>query len=187
MKILLAMTGATGAIYGIRLLEIMKEQGHHVALIVSRWAEKTIALETAYTVDQVKAMADDVYDEDDLAAAVASGSYRMDAMIIAPCTMKTLAAIANGISDNLIVRGADVALKERRPLLLMVRETPLTLIHLRNMTAVTEAGGIIVPPLPAFYHHPQTIADIVDQSVGKALDLLGIPHGLYQRWEGETK
>ena len=186
MKILLSLTGATGAIYGIRLLTVLKQEGHHVSLIVSRWAEKTIALETSYTVTEVKAMADVVYDEEDLAAAVASGSYGIDATVVAPCTVKTLAAVANGFSDNLTIRGADVALKERRPLILMVRETPLSLIHLRNMTAVTEAGGIILPPLPAFYHQPQTIDDLVDQSVGKALDLLGIPHKLYLRWQGET-
>jgi 4-hydroxy-3-polyprenylbenzoate decarboxylase len=185
MKILLAMTGATGAVYGIRLLTELKKGGHHVALIVSHWAEKTIALETSYSVAAVKAMADDVYAEEDLAAAVASGSYGIDAVVVAPCTMKTLSAVAHGMSDNLIVRSADVALKERRPLILMVRETPLTLIHLRNMTTVTEAGGIIVPPMPAFYHQPQTVEDIVDQSVGKVFDLLRIPHQLFQRWEGE--
>lgn len=185
MKILLSITGATGAIYGIRLLEALKPTEHHVSLILSRWAETTILTETAYTVEQVKALADAVYDEQDLAAAVSSGSYGIDAAVIAPCTVKTLAGVANGYSDNLIVRCADVALKERRKLILMVRETPLSLIHLRNMTTVTEAGGIIVPPVPAFYHQPSSIDDIVNQSVGKVLDLLGIPHKLFRPWEGE--
>ena len=185
MKILLSITGATGAIYGIRLLEALKNTEHHVSLILSRWAETTISTETAYTAEEVKALADAVYDEEDLAAAVSSGSYGVDATIIAPCTVKTLAGVANGYSDNLIVRCADVALKERKPLILMVRETPLSLIHLRNMTAVTEAGGIIVPPVPAFYHQPESIDDIVNQSVGKVLDLLKIPHQLFRRWEGE--
>ena len=171
MKILVSMTGATGAIYGIRLLEVLKETEHQVGLIVSQWAERTIEVETTYSVAEVKALADVVYPEHDLMAAVSSGSYGIDATVIAPCTMKTVAGIANGFSDNLIIRTADVALKERKPLLLMVRETPLSLIHLRNMTAVTEAGGIIIPPMPAFYHQPHSIEEIVDQSVGKVLDL----------------
>ncbi len=185
MKILLSLTGATGAIYGIRLLEILKKTDHRVELIISRWAEKTIEIETDYTPEQVRLLADTVYDEDDLTAAAASGSYGIDAVVISPCSMKTVAGIANGFSENLIIRSADVALKERKPLLLMVRETPFSLIHLRNMTSITEAGGIIVPPLPAFYHKPTTIDDIVDQSVGKVLDLLGIEHELYSRWGGE--
>ncbi len=185
MKILLSLTGATGAIYGIRLLEVLKETEHCVELIISRWAEKTIEIETNYIVEQVKSLADAVYDEGDLAAAAASGSYGIDAVIIAPCSMKTVAGIANGFSENLIIRSADVALKERKPLLMMVRETPFSLVHLRNMTTVTEAGGIIVPPLPAFYHNPATIDDIIDPSVGKVLDLLGMEHDLYCRWGGE--
>lgn len=184
MKILLSITGATGAIYGIRLLEALKNTEHHVSLIISRWAETTIQTETPYTVAEVKSLADAVFAEDDQAAAVSSGSFGIDATIIAPCTVKTVAGIANGYSDNLIVRCADVALKERRPLILMVRETPLSLIHLRNMTAVTEAGGIIVPPMPAFYHQPRSMDDIINQSVGKVLDLLKIPHKLFRRWEG---
>ncbi len=182
MKILVSMTGATGAIYGIRLLEVLKETEHQVGLIVSQWAERTIEVETTYSVAEVKALADVVYPEHDLMAAVSSGSYGIDATVIAPCTMKTVAGIANGFSDNLIIRTADVALKERKPLLLMVRETPLSLIHLRNMTAVTEAGGIIIPPMPAFYHQPHSIEEIVDQSVGKVLDMLHVEHHLFQRW-----
>lgn len=182
MKILLSLTGASGAVYGIRLLEVLKETDHTVELIVTKWGEKTIQTETNYTVEQVKSLADVIYDENDLAANVSSGSYGIDATIIAPCSMKTLSAIANGFGDNLIVRSADVALKERKPLLLMVRETPFSLIHLNNMSEVTKAGGIIVPPMPAFYHNPSTVEDIVDHSVGKVLDLLCIKHDLYRRW-----
>ena len=185
MKLCLAITGATGAIYGIRLLEFLKKTEHHVSLILSAWAETTILTETNYTIEEVKALADAIYAENDLAAAVSSGSYGIDATIVAPCTVKTLAGVANGYSDNLIVRCADVALKERKQLLLLVRETPLSLVHLRNMVTVTEAGGIIVPPLPAFYHQPQTMDDVVNQSVGKVLDLLKIPHQLFRRWSGE--
>lgn len=186
MKILISITGATGAIYGIRLLEALKETKHHTSLIISPWAEKTIELETSYQVDDVKSMANAVYEENDLMAAISSGSYGIDATIIAPCTMKTVAGIANGFSENLIIRTADVALKERKPLILMVRETPLSLIHLKNMTAITEAGGIILPPMPAFYHCPHTIEEVVNQSVGKALDMLHIEHRLFQRW-GDIK
>ena len=182
MKILLGITGATGICYGIRLLEILKETEHHVTLVMSPWAEKNVVFESNVTVEDIKAMADTVCDYDDLSAPAASGSHGIDAVIIAPCSMKTLSAVANGYSDNLIVRSADVALKERRPLLLMARETPLTAIHLRNMLTVTEAGGILIPPMPAFYHHPQTIEDVIFQYVGKVLDLLKISHDLYRRW-----
>lgn len=186
MKILVSMTGATGAVYGIRLLEVLKETEHQVGLIISQWAEKTIEVETAYNVDEVKELADVVYPENDLMAEVSSGSFGIDATVIAPCTMKTVAGIANGFSDNLIIRTADVALKERKPLLLMVRETPLSLIHLKNMTAVAEAGGILIPPMPAFYHQPGTIEEMVDQSVGKVLDMLHVEHQLFRRW-GEMR
>lgn len=182
MKIAVGITGASGVVYGIRLLEALKETEHHVSLILSEWGSKTIGLETSYTEDYVLSLADSVYDSRDMAAAVSSGSYGIDATVIAPCSMKTLAGIANGFSDNLIVRIGDVALKERKPLILMVRETPLTLIHLRNMTAVTEAGGIILPPMPGFYHKPQSIDDVINQSVGKVFDMLRIPHNLFTRW-----
>ncbi|MBC3888335.1 UbiX family flavin prenyltransferase [Acetobacterium paludosum] len=186
MKIAVGITGASGVIYGIRLLEALRETDNQVSLILSDWGSKTIALETNYSAEYVCSLADSVYDSHDLAAAVSSGSYGTEATVIAPCSMKTLAGVANGFSDNLIVRIADVALKERRPLVLMVRETPLTLIHLRNMTAVTEAGGIILPPMPGFYHKPQTIDDVINQSVGKVFDLLRIPNHLFRRW-GESE
>ncbi|MCG2730481.1 MAG: UbiX family flavin prenyltransferase [Acetobacterium sp.] len=185
MKIAVGITGASGVVYGIRLLEALKNTEHHVSLVSSEWGSKTIGLETSYSEDYVLSLADQVYDCRDMAAAVSSGSYGIDATVIAPCSMKTLAGIANGFSDNLIVRIGDVALKERKPLILMVRETPLTLIHLRNMTAVTEAGGIILPPMPGFYHKPQSIDDVINQSVGKVFDMLKIPHNLFTRWGHE--
>ncbi len=186
MKIAVGITGASGVVYGIRLLEALKATEHHVSLILSEWGAKTIGLETNYSEGYVLGLADCVYDCRDMAAAVSSGSYGIDATVIAPCSMKTLAGMANGFSDNLIVRIGDVALKERKPLILMVRETPLTLIHLRNMTAVTEAGGIILPPMPGFYHKPQSIDDLINQSVGKVFDLLKIPHNLFIRWGHEA-
>ena len=182
MKIILGITGASGAIYGIRLLETLKKTEHEVILIISDWGKKTIALETDYSLDTVINLADAVYENDDLAAAVSSGSYGADAVIIAPCSMKTLSAVAHGYSESLIPRVADVALKERRPLLMMVRETPFNAIHLDNMLKATQAGAILVPPLIAFYHRPQTVDDIINQSVGKILDLLHIEHDLFPRW-----
>jgi len=187
MKIAVGITGASGVVYGIRLLEALRHTEHHVSLILSEWGSKTIGLETSYPEEYVLSLADCVYDCKDMAAAVSSGSYGIDATVIAPCSMKTLAGIANGFSDNLIVRIGDVALKERKPLILMVRETPLTLIHLRNMTAVTEAGGIILPPMPGFYHKPKSIDDLINQSVGKVLDMLRIPHTLFTRWGHEEE
>ncbi|MGE4508787.1 MAG: UbiX family flavin prenyltransferase [Eubacteriaceae bacterium] len=182
MKIAVGITGASGVIYGIRLLQALQETDCHVSLVLSDWGAKTIEIETSYSVDSVLSLADAIYQCDDMAASVSSGSYGIEKTIVAPCSMKTLAGIANGFSDNLIVRMADVALKERKPLVLMTRETPLTSIHLRNMTTVTEAGGIILPPMPAFYHQPQSIDEIINQSVGKAFDLLGISNSLFKRW-----
>lgn len=185
MKLTLAMTGATGAIYGVRLLEVLKDTEHKVSLIMSEWAEKTLALETDYTPDYPKSLADAVYDNRDMAAPLASGSCLGDGVIVAPCSLKTLAAVAGGYSENLIVRCCDVALKERRTLVMMPRETPLTSIHLMNMTTVTQAGAILVPPMAAFYHRPKSVDDIVNQSVGKVLDLFGIEHQLFTRWGHE--
>lgn len=182
MRIILGITGASGAIYGIRLLETLKETEHEVSLIISDWGKKTVALETDDTLDRIIGLAATVYENDDLAAAVSSGSFSADAVVIAPCSMKTLAAVANGYSESLISRVADVALKERRPLVMLVRETPLSAIHLENMLKATRAGAILVPPLIAFYHRPQTVAAIIDQSVGKVLDQLHIEHDLFPRW-----
>lgn len=187
MKIVVGITGASGAIYGIRLLEILSQKKHRIDLIVSPWAERTIHIETNYPLAKVVALADNVYRFEDLAAPVASGSHRVDATVIAPCSMKTLAAIAHGYTDNLIGRVADVALKEKRKLILIPRETPLNLIHLENMRLTAAAGAVLLPPMPSFYHNPQSIDDLIDQTVGKVLDLLDIPHELFQRWGEENE
>lgn len=171
------ISGATGCIYGIRLLEALRALGQETELILSDWGAETIRLETDLTVEQVKALADRVYDNRNMAAQAASGSSCADAMVIAPCSMKTLAGIAMGYDDSLLVRAADVMLKERRRLILLTRETPLNLSHIRNMETVTLMGGIILPPVPAFYSRPQTVDDIVDQTVSRTLRLLGLDGG----------
>lgn len=185
MVIIIAITGATGAIYGIRLLEVlstMKDVETH--LIISEAGEKTIACETQWKIDNVRKLASHSYDVGDIYAPISSGSFRRDGMIIAPCTIKTMSALANSYSENLIVRAGDVTLKERKKLVVMVRETPLHLGHLRNMERLTEMGAIILPPMPAFYHKPQTVQDIIDHTVGKMLDVFDIKHELFQRWSG---
>jgi 4-hydroxy-3-polyprenylbenzoate decarboxylase len=179
------MNGATGVIYGIRLLQVLsgvKDIETH--LVISPTGEKTIELETQFKVQEVRVLANYCYSYDDIGACLSSGSFRRDGMIIAPCSMKTLSALAHSYADNLLTRAADVTLKERGKLVLLVRETPLHLGHLRNMVSVTEMGGIIMPPLPAFYHMPKTIQDVVDHTVGKALDLFNIEHNLFRRWPG---
>ncbi len=189
-RIVIAITGATGAVYGVRLLQALQDLRRsgsrpvETHLVVSDAAVLTLHQETGLARRDVEAMAHVVHKSGDIGAAIASGSFQSDGMIIAPCSMKTLAAVAHGLSDNLIARAADVVLKERRRLVLMVRETPFNLAHLRNMTAVTEMGGIIFPPLPSFYHHPQSISDMVDHTVGRVLDLYGIEHALAPRWTG---
>jgi len=187
MVIIIAITGATGAIYGIRLLEALASLNDiETHLVISAAGEKTIACETPWKISDVRKLADYCYAPDDIGAPIASGSFRHDGMIIAPCTIKTMSAVANSFSDNLITRAADVTLKERRKLVMMVRETPLHLGHLRNMEKLAEMGAIILPPMPAFYHQPQTIQDIVDHTVGKALDIFDIKHELFPRWSGIT-
>jgi flavin prenyltransferase len=184
-RIIVGITGASGTIYGVRLLEVLRDVNDvETHLILTRGARVAMAHETSVTPESVEALADHVHAPDDLAAAPASGSFLVAGMIVAPCSMKTLSMIANSLSENLLVRAADVTLKERRRLVLMPRETPLHLGHLRHMTAVTEMGGVILPPVPSFYHQPRTIQDIIDQTVGKALDLMGIPHELFRRWAG---
>ncbi len=189
MKIVVGISGASGAIYGIRTLEVLKHAGIETHLVISDSGKRTLAYETDYTIDAVKALATRVHDINDVGACIASGSFRHDGMIIAPCSIKTLSAVANCFATNLLIRAADVALKERRKLVLMLRETPLHLGHLRLMTQAAEAGAVLAPPLPAFYHRPQTIADIVDQSVNRALDQfdLGITLDLFPRWTGEEE
>jgi 4-hydroxy-3-polyprenylbenzoate decarboxylase len=185
LRILIGINGASGVVYGIRLLQVLSGiKNLETHLIITAAGERTIEIETEYKAQDVKAMANYCYPIDDIGARPASGSFQHDGMIIAPCSMKTLAALAHSYSDNLLSRAADVTLKERRRLLLLVRETPLHLGHLRNMVSVTEMGGIVMPPVPAFYHRPQTIQDIVDHTLGKALDLFGIEHHLYRRWQG---
>ena len=179
------ISGATGCIYGIRLLEALRALGQETELILSDWGAETIRLETDLTVEQVKALADRVYDNRNMAAQAASGSSCADAMVIAPCSMKTLAAIAHGYSDNLLVRAADVCLKENRRVVLMPRETPLSLIHLRNITAAAEAGCAIMPPMLTFYNHPAGMEDQVDHVVGKALMQFGLTPDCFRPWTGE--
>jgi 4-hydroxy-3-polyprenylbenzoate decarboxylase len=186
--LIVGITGASGAIYGIRLLEVLSSiKNVETHLIVSEPAEAIIEYETGRSIKDVKELASFSYDIRDIGARISSGSFKTDGMIVAPCTVKTMSAIANSYSENLLIRVGDVTLKERRQLLLLVRETPLHLGHLRNMERLCEMGAIIMPPAPAFYHKPQTIQDIVDHTVGKMLDIFGIEHNLFQRWSGIAK
>lgn len=186
MRLIVGITGASGAIYGIRLLEMLRDHPEvETHLIISQAAELTISLETDWAVPDIKKLASYTYDNDDIAAPIASGSFAADGMAIIPCSIKTMSAIAYSFSHNLLIRAADVALKERRKLVLVVRETPLHLGHLRAMTALTETGAVILPPVPAFYHRPETVADIVDQTAGKVLDQFGINPKSYRRWPGK--
>ncbi|AGL01816.1 UbiX family flavin prenyltransferase [Desulfoscipio gibsoniae] len=184
MKIVVGISGASGAIYGIRALEALRQCGVETHLVISKSAKITISMETNYRINDVEALADYVYENENIGAAIASGSFKHDGMIVAPCSIKSLSAIANSYNDNLLVRAADVALKEKRKLLVIVRETPLHIGHLRLLVTLAELGGTILPPVPAFYHQPKTIDDIVNQTVGKALDQFGIEHQLFRRWEG---
>ncbi|MBA5686000.1 UbiX family flavin prenyltransferase [Rugamonas apoptosis] len=184
-RLVIAITGATGAVYGVRLLQHLRAMpGVETHVIVSDAAVLTLQQETGMTRRAVEALANVAHKTRDVGASIASGSFQSDGMVIAPCSMKTLAAVAHGLSDNLIARAADVVLKERRRLVLMVRETPFNLAHLRNMTAVTEMGGIIFPPLPSFYHQPKSIDEMVDHTVARVIDLFGIEHTLAPRWHG---
>ncbi|MCM2357868.1 MAG: UbiX family flavin prenyltransferase [Geobacteraceae bacterium] len=184
LPLVVAITGATGVIYGVEMLRVLKELGEETHLIVSEAAGMNLAIETDYSLDDVKGLANVVYDNKDVGAAVASGSFRTCGMIVAPCTVKTLSAIANSFTYNLVVRAADVTLKERRKLVLMVRETPLHKGHLDLMARAADCGAVILPPMPAFYHKPESIMDIIHQSIGKALDQVGIEHTLFKRWTG---
>ncbi len=185
-KIIVGISGASGAIYGLRLLEALKSIGTiEIYLTISQTGKTLLRDEIADdALDRAIQLADNYYETHELGASIASGSFLTDGMIIAPCSAKSLAAIAHGLGDNLINRAADVALKERRRLVLLFRETPLHLTHIENMAQVTRMGGIILPPVPAFYHRPSSIDDIVNHSVGKALDLFAIEHNLYKRWDG---
>ena len=184
-RIIVAISGASGAVYGARLLQVLRDTaGIESHLVVSSAGWRNIELELDMDRAYVESMADQVHDVRNVGAAIASGSFACSGMVIAPCSMRTLAAVAYGLGDTLLTRAADVMLKERRRLVLLVRESPLHITHLRNMVSVTEMGGIICPPVPAFYLHPQSIGDIVNHSVARALDLLDVPHNLARRWEG---
>jgi len=186
-RLIVGISGASGAIYGIRLLQLLKETDVQTHLIISRTARVTIATETDLTIGGVEALADVVHSNQDLGAACSSGSFQTLGMVIAPCSVKTMAEIATGVTANLISRAADVALKERRRVVLMLRETPLHLGHIRSMAAVTEAGAIVYPPVPAFYSKPQNLTEMVDHSLGRVLDLFGLDLDIVRRWNGVVK
>ena len=181
-RLVIGISGASGVIYGVRLLEALKQLPVETHLVMTRTAEVTLAHETDLKVAAVRALADVAHNVDDLAASVSSGSFRTMGMIVAPCSMRSLGEIAAGISSNLLSRAADVVLKERRKLVLLVRETPLHAIHLRNMTTLSEMGAIIAPPVPAFYNRPKTLDDVIDHTVGRVLDLFDLDTGKVKRW-----
>jgi len=183
-RIIVGITGASGAVYGMSLLEALKATGKvEIHLVISDAGKDLLRMEIGTSaVKRVRLLADVLYDNNDLAASVSSGSFLTDGMVIAPCSAKTLSAVAHGYGDNLLHRAADVVLKERRKLVLLFRETPLHLGHIENMAMVTRMGAIVLPPVPAFYHKPATIADLVNHTVGKVLDLFSLEHGLYLRW-----
>ena len=183
-RVVVGVTGATGAVYAVRLLERLKTAGREVHLVATPAGVLNVHHELGLDRGALEALADVAYSPADVGAAIASGSFATDAMVVTPCSMKSLAAIAHGLSDNLLTRAADVALKERRRLVLMVRETPFNLAHLRNMTAVTEMGGIVFPPLPAFYHRPQSIDEIVDDTIERLLALIGVDSASPKPWNG---
>jgi len=184
MKLIVGITGATGSILGIRLLEILKDSGIESHLVISKWGARTLVHETPYTIDYVKALATCTYLDSDQGAAISSGSFITDGMIVAPCSVRTLAAIAHGQGDNLIHRAADVILKERRKLALMVREMPLNDIHLENMLKLSRMGVVMIPPVPAFYNHPQTLDQMIHHIVMRALDQFGVHIDASTRWDG---
>jgi 4-hydroxy-3-polyprenylbenzoate decarboxylase len=185
LKLIVGITGATGTIYGIRLLERLRGAGVETHLVLSRWGARTLLHETPYSREQVESLASVVYRPADMGATISSGSFKTDGMIIAPCSAKTLAAIAHGVGENLVHRAADVVLKERRRLVLVVREAPLSEIHLDNMLRLSRMGAVVLPPVPAFYNHPRTIDDIVDHTVSRVLDQFGLEVSGVERWSGE--
>lgn len=188
VRVVVGVTGASGSIYGWRLLEKLRARGDaEIHLILTRSGERTAFLEIGKAAADFKALADCSYPVEDIGCRLASGSFETSGMVIAPCSIHTMSAIAGGISSNLVIRAADVALKERRRLVLMVRESPLHLGHLRSMTALAEMGAILAPPMPAFYHHPESVEDIVNQSVDRVLDLMGLPSSDARRWNGPER
>lgn len=187
LPLVVGITGASGVIYGVELLKALKGTPIEVHLVLSEAAGRNLSIETDYSLDEIRDLADVVHSNKDLGASIASGSFLTRGMVVAPCTVKTLSGIANSYSDNLVVRAADVTLKERRPLIMMVRETPLHKGHLEMMARCADLGATLLPPMPSFYHAPQSIQDIINQSIGKVLDQLAIEHSLYKRWNGGKK
>lgn len=186
-RLIVGITGATGVIFGVRLLEALQESDVETHLVLSKWAIQTIEHETPYTAKQVRALADVDHVEGNMGASISSGSFMTEGMVIAPCSMRSLAAIAHGTGDHLVHRAADVILKERRRLVLVAREMPLSDIHLENMLKLSRMGATIMPPMPAFYNHPATLDDMVDHVVARILDQFGIPAEFARRWEGEMR
>lgn len=183
MRLIIAITGASGVVYGKRLLEVLHNKNIETHLVISQTAERIIKHELSTAKKDVENLASHVYETDDWNSPIVSGSFKTDGMVIVPCSMKTLAGIANGYSDNVILRAADVTLKEKRKLILVPRETPLNVIHLRNMLELAKQGVLIVPAMPAYYHKPKSLSELVNYVVGRVLDLLGIEHTLYKRWQ----
>lgn len=186
-RIVIGISGASGVTYGVRMLELLRKTEFETHLIISKAGKLNIEIETSYKPAEVEAMADFVYDNKDMAASLASGSFLTEAMVVIPCTMKSLSGIANSYNENLLVRAADVTLKEKRKLVLVVRETPLHVGHLRLMTMAAEMGAHLLPPVPSFYHQPKTLEDIIDQTIGKVFDYIGIEHDLFKRWGEQRK
>jgi 4-hydroxy-3-polyprenylbenzoate decarboxylase len=183
-RLIIGMTGSTGAIFGVRFLEALKNADVETHLIISKWAQRTIEHETNYTVEQVRALATVVHSQGDMGATISSGSFLTEGMVVIPCSMRTLAGISNGYGEHLVHRAADVVLKERRKLCLVVRETPLSEVHLENMLKLSRMGVVMLPPMPAFYNHPQTVDDVVNHIVGRVLDQFGFPAPFEKRWDG---
>ena len=186
-RIVVGISGASGVTYGVRMLEVLRETDYETHLILSKAGRLNIEIETDYDPDDVEAMADITYDHKDMAASISSGSFLTEGMVVVPCTIKSLSGIANSYNENLLVRAADVTLKEKRKLVLVVRETPLHVGHLRLMTQAAEMGAHLLPPVPSFYHQPKTIEDIIDQTIGKVLDYIGIEHNLFNRWSDDKQ
>jgi 4-hydroxy-3-polyprenylbenzoate decarboxylase len=186
-RIIVGMTGSTGAIFGVRLLEALQQTDVETHLIISKWAQRTIEHETSFSVEQVRALASVVHSQGDMGATLSSGSFLTEGMVVIPCSVRTLAGIANGYGEHLVHRAADVILKERRKLVLLVRETPLSEVHLENMLKLARMGVVMLPPMPAFYNHPQTVNDLVDHIVARVLDQFGIAAAFAKRWDGHMQ
>jgi len=186
-RLIIGMTGSTGAIFGIRMLEALKHTDVETHLIISKWAQRTIEHETRHTLEQVRAMATVVHSQGDMGASISSGSFLTEGMVVIPCSVRTLGGIANGYGEHLVHRAADVVLKERRKLVLVVRETPLSEVHLENMLRLARMGVVMLPPMPAFYNHPKTVEDVIDHIVMRVLDQFGIEAPFAKRWDGHMQ